>query len=122
MQQAVLPAGMRWHVRLRAHGWTNVATGPRDAGADHEGQTLSPAPAIRSDAARNTVTFTIPSATLGHPQNLTGARLYITTWDYDGGWRPVAREPVPFTMGLRGGGDPARAARVMDASAVITLP
>ena len=122
LQQARLPGGMRWHVHLRAHGWTNAAFGPRGADAEHEGEVLSPAPTISADAARRTVSFTIPSATLGHPQSLSGARLFVTTWDYDGGWRAVAREPGPFTMGWRGSSDPALAPRVMDASAVITLP
>ncbi len=121
-QQAQLPQGMRWHVRLRAHGWSNAAFGPDGASADIEGQALAPAPGIRSDAARRTVTFTIPSATLGHPRSLAGARLYITTWDYDGGWREIAREPGPFTMGHPGPGDPARLPRVMDAFPIITLP
>ena len=121
-QKAELPGGMRWHVRLRAHGWTNAVFGPQGADAEQDGEPLVPAPTITSDASTRTVTFTIPSATLGHPQSLSGARIHVTTWDYDGGWRAVAREPGPFTMGLRGGGDPAKAARVMDASAVITLP
>jgi hypothetical protein len=117
---------MRWHVRLRAHGWTNAVFGPQGADAEHDGEVLAPAPAIAADPVARTVTFTIPSATLGHPQSLSGARIYVTTWDYDGGWRDVAREPGPFTMGLRAesksAGDPAKTPRVMDASAVITLP
>jgi hypothetical protein len=121
-QQTSLPQGMRWHVRLRANGWSNAVFGADGADAEHDGQALMPAPAIVADAARSTVSFTIPSATLGHPQSLAGARIYVTTWDYDGGWRPVAREPGPFTMGWRGPDEPAKAPRVMDASAVITLP
>jgi glycosidase len=125
-QHAELPAGMRWHVRLRAHGWTNAVFGPQGADAEHDGEVLTPAPAIAADPVTRTVRFTIPSATLGHPQSLSGARIYVTTWDYDGGWRDVARDPGPFTMGLRAEskspGDPAKTPRVMDASAVITLP
>jgi carbohydrate-binding DOMON domain-containing protein len=126
LQQSRLPDGMRWHVRLRAHGWTNAVFGPRDADARHEGESLSPAPVIQADAARRTLSFTIPSATLGHPPTLSGARIYVTTWDYDGGWRAIAREPGPFTMGLSAGSrpalDPDQVPRVMDASAVIQLP
>ncbi len=121
-QHSELPGGMRWHVRLRAHGWTNAVFGPTGADATRDGEALIPAPEIRSNAAERSVTFTIPSATLGHPQSLSGARIHVTTWDYDGGWRAIAREPGPFTMGLRGSGDPTKAPRVMDASAVITLP
>ncbi len=121
-QHAVLPEDMRWHVRLRAHGWTNAVFGPRGANADADGEVLIPAPAIETNADRRTVTFTIPSATLGHPMTLSGARIYVTTWDYDGGYRPVAREPGPFTMGWSGSGDPSQAPRVMDASAVVIVP
>jgi hypothetical protein len=36
--------------------------------------------------------------------------------------RAIARDPGPFTMGHRGSDDPAKVPRLMDASAVITLP
>jgi hypothetical protein len=113
-----LPEGMRWHLRLRAHGWSNALFGWAGAGADSEGQVVTPAASIEADAGQRTVRFTIPAAALGDPDTLRGARVWVTTWDYDGGWRALSREGGPFTMG---GGDPLRDARLMDSSAVVTL-
>jgi carbohydrate-binding DOMON domain-containing protein len=122
-QNALLPEGMRWHVRARAHGWSNALFGARGADATSEGESITPAATIETDAARRSVTFTLPAAAFGGAATLSGAKLYVTTWDYDGGWRDLAREAAPFTMGTGGGAaDPARAPKVMDASAVIRLP
>jgi hypothetical protein len=118
-QNAMLPEGMRWHLRARAHGWSNALFGPQGAGASSDGTPVTPAASIATDAAKRTVTFTIPAAALGDPATLSGARIYVTTWDYDGGYRALAREAGPYTFG---GGDPARDPKVMDASAVIRLP
>jgi UDP-N-acetylmuramate dehydrogenase len=68
---------------------------------------------------------TLPAAALaapgarGVPASLSGARVYVTTWDYDGGYRALQRDSAPFAVG---GGDPARDVRVMDDSVVIRLP
>ena len=118
-QNATLPEGMRWHLRLRAHGWGNALFGPAGAGAASDGTPITPAASITADAKRRSVSFTIASAALGDPATLSGARVYVTTWDYDSGYRSLAREPAVFTFG---GGDSARDAKVMDASAVIRLP
>jgi glycosidase len=118
-QNATLPEGMRWHLRLRAHGWSNALFGPQGASANTDGTAVTPAASIATDPQSRTVTFTIPSAALGDPATLSGARLYVTTWDYDGGYRALAPEPGSFIFG---GGDPARDAKVMDASVVVRLP
>jgi glycosidase len=118
-QNATLPDGMRWHLRARAHGWSNALFGPQGASASSDGATVTPAASIAADAARRTVTFTIPAAALGDAATLSGARIVVTTWDYDGGYRALAREAAAFTIG---GGDPARDPKVMDVSAVIRLP
>lgn len=116
-QNGTLPDGMRWHLRLRAHGWTNALFGADGAGPDAEGTPLTPAASIRSDAQRRTVTFEIASAALGDPATLAGARVYVTTWDYDGGWRALGRDAAPFAMG----GGSERDPKVMDAAGPVTL-
>jgi C-terminal binding-module, SLH-like, of glucodextranase len=120
-QDAALPDGMRWHLRLRAHGWSNGLFGWQGASATHDGTPVAPAATITADAARRTIAFTIPSAALGDPASLSGARLHLTTWDYDAGFRALAREAGPFVFGgaLRDG---ASEPKVLDASAVIRLP
>jgi hypothetical protein len=110
---------MRWHRRLRAHGWSNALFAPQRASATHEGTPVTPGALVVADRQAGTVSFTLPASALGGLGSLSGARVYVTTWDYDGGYRPLQREPGPYAMG---GGDPARDPRVMDDSPVIVLP
>ena len=44
--------------------------------------------------------------------------IYVSTWDWDGGWRPLAREPGSFIVG---GGAP-QGPKFWSASPVIRLP
>jgi hypothetical protein len=113
-QHGDLPGDLRWHVRLRAGGWGSAAFTAQGATADSEGTVVTPAPSIVVDAAADTVTLTLPAAALGFPPSLEGARLYVSTWDYDGGYRPVQAEPGPHQFG----GDPG-AAKVMDDALVV---
>jgi hypothetical protein len=109
---------MRWHLRLRAHGWSNALFGPEGADTRADGRSITPAAEISTDTATRTVRFTIPSEALGDPASLSGARIFVSTWDWDGTWRPLAREAGSFIVG---GGDP-NAPKLWSASPVITLP
>ncbi len=119
VQNAPLPAGMRWHYRLRAHGWSNALFSSAGASAGNEGTPVAPAAAIGSDAARNTVSLVLPASALGKLASLSGVKVYVTTWDYDGGYRPLA--PVAQAMAFRGG-EGATGPLMMDDSAVLTPP
>jgi len=118
MQHANLPAGMRWNLRLRAHGWTNALFTAAGATADTDGAAASPAPVIAVDRVARTISFTFAPGALGAAA-LSGARVYAATWDYDAGYRPLQAEPAGSRFG---GGDGARDPLVMDDTAVITLP
>ena len=118
LQDGKLPEGMRWHLRLRAGGWTGALFSAQGASASDEGQPVSPGAAIEADAARQMVTFTLPAAALGKPTSLSGTRILVTTWDYDGGYRALGAQAQPFAMGGGAVGEP----KVMDASSVIVLP
>lgn len=118
MQHAQLPDGMRWHLRLRSHGWSNALFAAEGASATHEGRPVVPAARIETDAAQRRVSFTLPPAALGRLPSLAGARIFVTTWDYDGGFRPLEAQPAAWSIG---GGDPATGARIMDASPVIVV-
>jgi glycosidase len=106
---APLPAAMRAHLRLRAHGWSNALFA--------QGQAVTPGASITTDATQRTVSFTIPAAALGDPVTLAGARLLITTWDYDGGFRAITPEGGPYTFGGAAGGP-----KWMDRVGPLTLP
>ncbi|QSX79339.1 glucodextranase DOMON-like domain-containing protein [Agrilutibacter solisilvae] len=118
-QYATLPGGMRWHYRLRANGWSNALHDFTGASATLEGRSVTPGARIDSDPAAGTVTFTLPARALGDPATLAGARVYVSTWDYDGGFRGLEPQAGPHTFG---GGDAARDPRVMDDSGVLVLP
>jgi len=118
LQQAAAP--LRWHRRLRVHGWSNVLTADAQASATHEGRPVAPGARVQVDAASRRIRITLPAAATG-VGSLTGARLYLTTWDYDGGYRALAAEPGMFVFG---GADPAQTGggpKVMDDLPVIIL-
>jgi glycosidase len=121
LQNANLPAGMRWHVRLRVGGWTHAAFAHDGASATSEGRPLTPAPTLKVDAASHTVSLVLPASLLsvaGRLPVLSGAKVYVTTWDYDGGYRPLAPTAQDFAVG----GGTVDSAKVMDDSVVIVLP
>ena len=118
-QNGELPPGMRWQRRLRLHGWSNALFDAAGASATNEGTALAGAAQIKVDAASNTVSLLLPASALGGLKSLSGVKLYVTTWDYDAGYRALGREPQSHSLG---GGDPDTDPRVMDDTAVIDLP
>jgi glycosidase len=119
LQDGSLPAAMRWHRRLRVHGWSNALFSAEGASASSEGTSISPAAKVEVDRPARTVTFSLPAAALGRLRSLSGAKLYVSTWDYDGGYRPLSPTSAPFSMG---GGGVAGGLKVMDDLPVISLP
>ena len=119
LQNSLLPAGMRWHYRLRAHGWSNTMFSADRASVRQEGTLVSPSADIRVNRASDTVTFILPARSLGQLKSLSGVKVYVTTWDYDGGYRELG---LTATHGSMCCGDPATDPLVMDDTPVITLP
>jgi hypothetical protein len=113
-----LPEGMRWHYRLRTHGWSNALFNATGADARAEGQVVAPGAEVRADPASGTVSLLFPAAALGRAASLEGARVYVSTWDYDARWRALTPEGGSHAFG---GGDGAVDPLVMDDSAVIVL-
>jgi glycosidase len=111
LQNARLPGDGSWQYRLRAHGWSNALFAAEGASAGAEGRSVVPAANIAVDAAANRITFTFPAAALGKRRTIDGARIHVTTWDYDGGWRGLTPEPGSHAFG---GGDGKRDPLVMD--------
>ena len=117
-QNGELPDGMRWQVRARAHGWTNALFDSRGASTSVEGSAITPAATITLGPGDDTVTFTFPASVLGNTRALSGVRLYVNTWDYDGGYRGLTPQPGAHSIG---GGDGRQDPLWMDDSGVITL-
>ncbi|GHA81774.1 alpha-amylase family glycosyl hydrolase [Cognatilysobacter bugurensis] len=118
LQNASLPDGMRWHRRWRAHGWSNALFAHDGASPTHEGAALTPVADLAVGADARTLTFTFPARSLGDAHMLDGARVHITTWDYDGGYRPLAPEAGAAAFG----GAAADAPKIMDSATVTLAP
>ena len=65
------------------------------------------------------MSFTLSSSSLGGVRSLSGIKVYVSTWDYDGGFRPLASTPG---TSIFGGGEGATDPLIMNDSAVTTLP
>ena len=117
MQNDALPDGMRWHYRLRAGGWSNALFSSEGAGASHEGTPAPVAARLDVDRGQGRLRLSLPAEAIGRPASLSGARLYLTTWDYDGGYRALAPQAGGHTIG----GGRADGPKVMDAM-LIELP
>lgn len=119
LQNTTMPAGLVWDRRLRVHGWSNALFSAEGADARNEGTPVSPGATLSVDAAAQTITLTLPAAALGHPERLSGTRIWINSWDFDGGYRSL--EPGPGARAFRGGDgkvDPLW----LDEIPVLTLP
>jgi glycosidase len=119
LQNSVLPDSMRWHYRLRAGGWSTSLFSATGASSLNEGTPVAADVDVQVDRAGHTLTFTLPAAAIGRPNSLKGARLYITTWDYDGGYRPLDVKPDRHTFG---GAQSVDAPRIMDDIGPVILP
>ncbi|MCB1552719.1 MAG: hypothetical protein KDJ14_02830 [Xanthomonadales bacterium] len=117
LQHASAPAGFTWQRRLRVGGWSNSLTSNDGASADHEGQPQPVGAQLERLDDGRTLRMTFPPASLGWPRTLDGLAVYLTSWDYDAGYRALAAEPVGHTFG----GGAADAPRVMDDTAVLEL-
>jgi hypothetical protein len=114
---ATLPDDMRWQYRLRVDGWRTAWFGSAGADATHEGTPLSSMPRLSVDRASSTLSIVFPAGSFGADADLRGARVYLATWDYDGGYRPLAPEAGAFTYG----GAAPDASKLMD-EALLVLP
>ncbi|QRN95952.1 hypothetical protein JRI60_44110 [Archangium violaceum] len=118
-QNASVPAGMEWDYRARVHGWSNALFDTRGASATVEGTPVSPAAAIEVDMAGNTVTLTLSGELFSGLTNLKGVKVYVTTWDYDGGYRPLVPTAEQWKFW---GGDGATDPLVLDDTPVLAIP
>lgn len=117
-QNAELPGNMRWNFRLRSHGWSNALHASDGASASSEGRAATPAAGIEVDPDARTVSFTLSATALGGLDSLAGSKILVSTWDFDGGFRPLKLQPGGASFG---GGDGARDPLIMDETRVIEL-
>ncbi|MEI6079893.1 MAG: alpha-amylase family glycosyl hydrolase [bacterium] len=120
-QHSEIKNGMKWDYLIFLAGWNNAAYSSINSSKDNFGTPVGPAPKIEVDLKQGTLNFTISAKTLGRPQTLSGSKMYITTWDYDGmesKYRQLAPNAMPFTFGGAASDSPY----IMDDTDVLLIP
>ncbi len=119
---ASAPGGFAWDYMAFIEGWTNRFYSSQGASASEYGVVVSPGAQILSASkSTGTIRFLVSAESLGSPATLEGARIYVTTWDWNG---PEARyRALTQAGGLYefGNGNEATDPLIIDDSAVITL-
>jgi glycosidase len=120
LQNGQAPAGLSWNRMAFFGGWNTMLFGPDGASLKSYGSAISPSGKISVDKTNNQITFTFGGDSLGAPATLSGTKVYVTTWDYDG-LESSNRKLTPE------GGDyiftgPADGPLVMDDTPVIVVP
>ncbi|WP_225413507.1 glucodextranase DOMON-like domain-containing protein [Stigmatella hybrida] len=78
-----------------------------------------PPGALEADEAIQTVSLTLPEALFQGLDSLQGVQVYVTTWDYDGGYRPLVATAEQWKFW---GGDGATDPLVLDSTPVLVIP
>ena len=82
--QANMPDGTSWDLMATIDGWSNAVYWAKDSGVEAFGTSASPAPSIKVDTKTGAIKLRFDASLFGKTKNIAGAKLYITTWDYDG--------------------------------------
>ncbi|HEU4406881.1 MAG TPA: alpha-amylase family glycosyl hydrolase [Polyangiaceae bacterium] len=119
LANATAPDGLRWAYRSLTGGWINALYRAEGASAESPGASAGPPPDVTVDRGAGTIQFFFPPQSIGNPASLSGVKLYVTTWDYDGGYRALVPEPEQWKFS---GADGTVAPLVMDDAPVLTVP
>ncbi|KLO20936.1 alpha-amylase family glycosyl hydrolase [Marinitoga sp. 1155] len=104
-QNAKMPDNLDWDYELYLTGWIVSVHSSEGANKDTMGKPITPVPTIKVNKQLATISFTIPLSVL-ETDNLSGWKIYITTYDYDGiesVLRPLTPEGGQWAFG---GGQP----------------
>lgn len=119
-QNASVPSGMDWDLKIRTHGWANVMYNTQGAAANQDGASIVPAARINVDVANSTVFFIVSRKAMGlEGTSLKGIKVYTSTWDYDGGYRPLVPNAARWAFW---GGDGSVDPLVLDDTPVLAIP
>jgi glycosidase len=120
MQNGNAPAGLAWNRMAFFGGWNAMLFGPDGATLKSYGNAVSPAGKVAVDKAKNQIILTFGGDSLGAPATLSGTKVYVTTWDYDGlesSNRKLTAEGADYIYG-----GPADGPLVMDDTPVLVVP
>ena len=116
------PAGFEWDYLAMVEGWNNRLYGATGASPDAYGVPVTPVADVETDSEAGVVTLRFAGEALGNPASLAGARVYVTTWDWngvDGEYRRLTETPQQWTFG---GGDGAVDPLILDDTEIIEVP
>ena len=119
-QNSKLPNGMEWNFMAYIAGWVNAFYSSKNSSKSNFGTPVNPGADVSVDKDENTVNLVISARSLGWPKDLSGTKIYISTWDYDGlesKYRPLHAKPESFIFG---GGKPSDAL-IMDETVIMTI-
>ncbi|HNZ27317.1 MAG TPA: alpha-amylase family glycosyl hydrolase [Spirochaetota bacterium] len=122
-----IPNGNKWDYMFKAEGWKTTMFNSIGADSTTDGEALSYGPTaevnwdddMQTEKVGGTITFILPSAAFGSPDNLTGWKIYINTWDMDmGKLRELTADGAAHKFG---GGDGTVDPLLMDETDIIDL-
>ena len=115
---ASMPGEEDWDFLISAGGFGNAMFSSLGATKDDMGEKVGPTAGISVDKAENTIRFLISAQSMGWIEDITGVKLYITTWG-GGPGNPRGLQEKPSTWAFSGGlsHDP----KIMDATELIIL-
>ncbi len=116
------PDGFNWDYMFYAGGWQKSLYRPSGSGTSGFGIPVTPAPDVSVDSETRTVTFQFLPGALSQADGLSGAGIYVTTWD--GGGSEGFHRPLTKSGGMYefGGSDDPNAPLIMDDTDVLFLP
>ncbi len=118
---AATPSDFSWDVMALAEGWSVGMFAADGASEQNYGGPAGPVPLVTVDKTAGTVALLFDARALGSPETLSGARVYITTWDWDGvqaRYRPLTPTGDQWEFGGGSEGDPL----VFDDTDVFVIP
>lgn len=121
MLNSKTPHGFEWDYTAYLAGWHSVYYSSKGASKEHYGTKLSTTPSISVDKNNNKIILQFSPDALGNPETLKGAKIYITTWDCNGGegrYRSITKEGGLWKFG---GSDSLNPIRIMDDTEVIEI-
>ncbi len=93
-QNANMPQGTNWDYLLAAAGFDTAIFSSEGATDKKYGKAVRPSSRISVDTESRTISFLIPSESIGQPNSLKGTKIYVNTWGGGpGGLRDLNSKP-----------------------------
>jgi hypothetical protein len=115
------PEGFEWNYVAYLGGWHTILYNSENSTPASFGTITTPTPTVIAKKGNNTITIQFSPDSLGNPETLEGAKIYISTWENngsEGGHRVITKNGGPYKFG---GSDDPKATLIIDDIQVITI-